>query len=39
MQVGIFDILLALVPMGPILFSIDAIFSRNQYQEEYPYGV
>ena len=39
MQVGIFDIFLALVPMGPILVSIDATFSRNQYQREYPYGV
>ena len=38
MQVEIFDIFLALVPMGPILVSIDATFSRNQYQGEYPYG-
>ena len=39
MQVRIFDIFLALVPMGPILVFIDATFSRNQYQGEYPYGV
>ena len=39
MQVGIFDIFLALVLMGPILVSIDATFSRNQYQGEYQYGV
>ena len=38
MQVGIFDIFLALVPMGPILVSIDAKFSRNQYQGGFPYG-
>ena len=38
MQVGIFDIFLALVLMGPILVSIDATFSRNQYQGEYLYG-
>ena len=37
-KIGIFDIFLALVPMGPILVSIDATFSRNQYQGEYPYG-
>ena len=36
MQVGIFDIFLALVPMAPILVSIDATFSRNQYQAKYP---
>ena len=38
MQVRIFDIFLALVPLGSILVSIDATFSRNQYQGEYPYG-
>ena len=38
MQVGIFDIFLTLVPMGPILVSIDETFSRNQYQAKYPYG-
>ena len=31
MQVEIYDIFLALVPMGPIIVSIDATFSRNQY--------
>ena len=31
MQIGIFDIFLALVSMGPILVSIDATFSINQY--------
>ena len=39
MQVGIFDIFLTLVPMGLILVSIDATFSRNQYQGEYIHGV
>ena len=39
MQVGIFDIFLALVPMRPIFVSIDATFSRNQYRGEYPYDV
>ena len=38
MQVGIFDIFLALVPMGPILVSIDETFPRNQYRREYPYS-
>ena len=38
MQVGIFDIFLALVSMGLFLFSIDTTFSRNQYQAKYPYG-
>ena len=38
MHVGIFDIFLALFLMEPILASIDATFSRNQYQGEYPYG-
>ena len=36
MQVRIYDIFLALVPLGSILVSIDATFS--QYQGEYPYG-
>ena len=39
MQVGIFDIFLTLVSMGPILVSVDATFSRNQYQANYPDGV
>ena len=38
MQVGFFYIFLALALMGPTLVSIDATFSRNQYQGEYPNG-